>query len=152
MSERVPPAPAWSYGPVTRTDIVRYQGASGDFNPIHHDDAVAQRVGYATAFAPGMLQAGLLASYASLWLGGRGLRGFAVRFREQVWPGDVLDFSGEVTGVEATEDGEVATVALECRRQTGAAVVTAVARFALDHGRPAHDDVPAASARKDADR
>jgi acyl dehydratase len=33
------------YGPLTRTDFVRYQGASGDFNPIHHDDEFAQSAG-----------------------------------------------------------------------------------------------------------
>ena len=32
---------AREYGPITRTDMVRYQGASGDFNPIHHDTAFA---------------------------------------------------------------------------------------------------------------
>src|SRR5205823_876970 len=36
------------FGPLTRTDFVRYQGASGDFNPIHHDDDFAQSAGYPT--------------------------------------------------------------------------------------------------------
>ena len=48
------------YGPLTRTDFVRYQGASGDFNPIHHDDEFAQSAGYPTVFSVGMLQAGIL--------------------------------------------------------------------------------------------
>jgi acyl dehydratase len=34
------------FGPITRTDIVRYQGASGDFNPIHHDDDFAKSAGF----------------------------------------------------------------------------------------------------------
>ena len=37
---------AREYGPITRTDIVRYQGASGDFNPIHHDEEFAKSAGY----------------------------------------------------------------------------------------------------------
>ena len=50
------------YGPLTLTDFVRYQGASGDFNPIHHDDEFAQSAGYPSAFSVGMLQAGILAT------------------------------------------------------------------------------------------
>jgi acyl dehydratase len=130
---------------VTRTDIVQYQGASGDFNPIHHDDAVAQDAGYPTAFSAGMFQAGLLASYASGWLGARNLRGYRMRFQEQVWPGDRLHFAGTVT--EVTEDGDAVhvTVALECRRQTGAAAVTAVARFEIDPQAGAPMEAPTAS-------
>lgn len=129
MTWTVPPAPAWTFGPVTRTDIVRYQGASGDFNPIHHDDTFAQRAGYPTVFSAGMFQAGLLASYASRWLGARNLRGYRMRFREQVWPGDTLEFVGTVTEIHESVDVLHALVALECRRQSGAAAITAVARF-----------------------
>ena len=64
------------YGPLTRTDFVRYQGASGDFNPIHHDDEFAQSAGYPTVFSVGMLQAGILASYATDWLGAHNVRRF----------------------------------------------------------------------------
>ena len=44
--------------PLTVTDFVRYQGASGDMNPIHHDTAFARQAGYPGPFAVGMLQAG----------------------------------------------------------------------------------------------
>ena len=53
------------YGPLTRTDFVRYQGASGDFNPIHHDEEFAKAAGYPTVFSVGMLQAGILAGFAT---------------------------------------------------------------------------------------
>jgi acyl dehydratase len=49
--------------PLTVTDFVRYQGASGDMNPIHHDTEFARRSGFPTPFAVGMLQAGVLATY-----------------------------------------------------------------------------------------
>ena len=93
-------APPREYGPITRTDIVAYQGASGDFNPIHHDDEFAQSAGYPGAFSVGMLQAGILASYVTDWLGARNVRTFGVQFREQVWPGDQLVCSGQVVGRE----------------------------------------------------
>lgn len=131
MSRVLPPAPTWTFGPVTRTDIVRYQGASGDFNPIHHDDGFAQAAGYPGAFSAGMFQAGLLASYASTWLGAKNLRTYRVRFREQVWPGDTLHFSGSITQLGDDPDAIRALVALECRRQTGAPAVTATARFEI---------------------
>src|SRR5690349_4035521 len=77
-------APGRNFGPISRTDIVRYQGASGDFNPIHHDDEFAQSAGYPTVFSVGMLQAGFLATYVSDWFGPAQVRRFAVQFKEQV--------------------------------------------------------------------
>ncbi len=76
----------WTVGPVTRTDFVRYQGASGDMNPIHHDQTYAEAAGYKSPFSVGMFQAGLLATYATDWLGAENVRSFRVRFLEQVWP------------------------------------------------------------------
>jgi acyl dehydratase len=45
LTEGTSPAPM-TIGPVTRTDFVRYQGASGDMNPIHHDETFARAAGY----------------------------------------------------------------------------------------------------------
>ncbi len=81
-------AEPWTFGPITQSDIVRYAGASGDFNPIHHDDQYAKAAGFPGVFSIGMLQAGLLASFAAQWLGEENVRRFQVRFKEQVWPGD----------------------------------------------------------------
>src|SRR5580693_5058985 len=82
--------PPRTFGPLTRTDFVRYQGASGDFNPIHHDEEFARSAGFETVFSVGMLQAGLLATYCTDLLGAANVRRFKVQFREQVWPGDEL--------------------------------------------------------------
>jgi 3-hydroxybutyryl-CoA dehydratase len=81
-------------GPVTRTQIVRFAGAGGDFNPIHHDEEFARRAGQPTVFAMGQLQAAMLANLAADWLGSRRLRTFAVRFAAKVWPGDELILTG----------------------------------------------------------
>ena len=62
------------FGPLTRTDFVRYQGASGDFNPIHHDEEYAKSAGFPTVFSVGMLQAGILATYVTDWLGAANVR------------------------------------------------------------------------------
>ncbi len=82
--------------PATRTDFVRYQGASGDMNPIHHDEGFAQASGFPTVFAVGMLQAGILGTYLADLFGADNVRRFTVRFQEQAWPGDVITYGGQV--------------------------------------------------------
>ena len=120
-------APTRRFGPLTRTDIVRYVGASGDFNALHHDDEAARAAGFPTLFSAGMFQAGLLATFAVDWLGAERIRRFRTRFSEQVWPGDELTCEGVVTAVE----GHRVTVELTCTRQTGGVAITASADFVL---------------------
>jgi acyl dehydratase len=79
--------PSRTFGPVTMTDIVRYQGASGDMNPMHHDDALARTAGYPEAFGVGMLNAGYLATYCTDMFGTDTVRRFRTRFRGLVWRG-----------------------------------------------------------------
>jgi acyl dehydratase len=124
-------APARTFGPISRTDIVRYAGASGDFNPIHHDEGFATAAGFPTVFSVGMLQAGLLATYATDWLGARNIRRYSIRFSEQVWPGDELTCSGRISQVRAAASGTEVEVDLVCTRQTGATAITAQAVFVL---------------------
>ena len=126
--------PAQSFGPITRTDIVRYAGASGDFNPIHHDQTYAVDAGFPTVFSIGMFQAGLLSTYVTNWLGAANLRRFAVRFKEQVWPDDMLTCSGTVTQVDPTASGVMVEVELTCTRQTGGQAVMGSATFLLAEG------------------
>ncbi|MFF0816839.1 MaoC/PaaZ C-terminal domain-containing protein [Rhodococcus sp. NPDC003318] len=54
---------------VTREDLVRYAGASGDTNPIHYNDAVAAAVGLPGVLAHGMLTAGLALQVVVDWIG-----------------------------------------------------------------------------------
>jgi acyl dehydratase len=116
-------------GPVSRTDIVRYAGASGDFHPLHHDAGFARAAGFPDVFAMGMLQAGILSAFAADWLGAERIRSFSVRFREQVWPGDTLTCCGQISRREPGPDGEVLVVDLACTRQTGSVAVTGTATF-----------------------
>ena len=102
------------FGPLERADIVRYAGASGDFNPIHVDETYARRSGAPTVFAMGMLPAGYLAHALSDWFGGpHHLRGYKVRFTTRVWPGDELVCTGRVESIE----GRLILVLLEARRR-----------------------------------
>jgi acyl dehydratase len=97
---------------LTRTDLVRYAGASGDFNPIHHDEEFARMAGNPTVFGHGMLTAGFVARCITDFVGAENLRRYKVRFATRVWPGDTITCAGRVTrrydeGGEARIDGEV---------------------------------------------
>ncbi len=118
--------------PLTITDFVRYQGASGDMNPIHHDQSFAQSAGYPQPFAVGMLQAGIMATYATDWLGAGRIRRFKVQFREQAWPGDVLTYTGTVVDVRDEDGQTLADVELACTRQTGGVHLKGWATFVVD--------------------
>ena len=101
-------------GPLERVDIVRYAGASGDFNPIHTDEGYARATGAPTVFAMGMLPAGYLAHAVADWFGGsQNLRRLKVRFTTRVWPGDEIACTGRVVAIE---DGLV-KVTMEARRR-----------------------------------
>jgi acyl dehydratase len=125
-------APPRTFPPLTRTDFVRYQGASGDFNPVHHDEVFAKQAGFPTVFSVGMLQAGMLATYLTDWLGVEELRRFKVRFVEQVWPGDELTCSATVVDVSAEPGGgDRVTLDITALRQTGTPALTGEAEFVL---------------------
>ena len=112
-----------------RAMIVRYAGASGDFNPIHYDDDVAQSAGFPSVFSQGMLQAALLATCATNWLGTCGVRRFKVRFANQVWPGDAVTCGGEVIEVGRVRGATTIRLALVASRHNGDVVATAEAEF-----------------------
>jgi acyl dehydratase len=124
-----PPAPL-VIGPLTRTDLVRYQGASGDFNPIHHDEAFATAAGLPQPLSLGMLQAGMLATWATDWLGAEHIRGFRVRFAERVFPGDTVTCSGRIVRSSVDDAGQARVdLELECTTQTGAVALRGWATF-----------------------
>jgi acyl dehydratase len=97
--------PPVSISNITRTHIVKYAGASGDFNPIHHDELYAIRAGYDRVFAMGMLSAGFLSHMVTDWLGDSNLRKFKVRFSALVWPGDTITCRGKISK-KFSEDGK----------------------------------------------
>ena len=84
---------------LTRTQIVMYAGASGDFHPVHHDEVVAQEMGYPSIFAHGMLTMGLSGRVLTDVVGDEGLLRYGARMVAQVWPGDVLTTTVTVESV-----------------------------------------------------
>ncbi len=90
---------------VTRADLVRYAGASGDFNVIHWNERVAREVGLPGVIAHGMLTAGLAARAVTAWAGDPGaVVDYQVRFSRPVVVPDDED------GAELTVRGRVAAL------------------------------------------
>lgn len=133
VGTRLPPR---TFGPLTRTDFVRYQGAAGDFNPIHHDEQFARAAGFETVFSVGMLQAGLLATYLTDLLGPANVRRFKVQFREQVWPGDRLVAAATVTQVYEADEEPRVDLDISMTREGGGPAVTGIATFATEELEP----------------
>jgi len=76
--------------PVSRLDLIKYAGASGDFNPIHTIDADAERAGLPGIIAHGMWTMGNLAKLFTPHLGEGFIRDYAIRFKGMVFLGDVV--------------------------------------------------------------
>jgi len=114
---------------LTRTQIVQYAGASGDFNPVHTDEVFAREVaGYPTIFAHGMLTMGMTGRMLTDYVGDGRLTKFGARFTSQVWPGDTLDATVTVTAVgDKRVEMAVSTV-----NQDGVEVLKATAEARVD--------------------
>jgi acyl dehydratase len=99
---------------VTRADLVRYAGASGDFNPIHWSDRVAAGVGLPGVIAHGMLTMALAGRLVTQWAGDpAAVRSYGVRFtRPVVVPDDDEGALVEISGKVRDVTGGVATVAI----------------------------------------
>jgi acyl dehydratase len=94
---------------LTRTDLVMYAGASGDFNPMHTDEVAAKAAGLPSVFGHGMFSAGLLATAITNYVGVGNLASYRMRFTKQTWPGEVL-----ATIVSVTEKRPGNEIVLEC--------------------------------------
>ena len=117
---------------LSRTQIVQYAGASGDFNPIHHDETFATKAaGYPSVFAHGMLTMGLTGRLLTDWLGDGVLKEYGVRFVKQVWPGDTLTARGTVKSIETEDDAGTVQIEIVTTNQKGEPVVMGSAVAAL---------------------
>jgi acyl dehydratase len=97
---------------LSRTDLVQYAGASGDFNPMHHDETKAQAAGLPSVFGHGMFTMGLLGTALTDYVGVGNLRLYKVRFTKQTWPDEQL-ITKITVAKKYEQDGEH-RVDLEC--------------------------------------
>ena len=86
---------------IERMDLVRYAGASGDFNPIHWNDEVARAVGLPGVIAHGMYSMGVATRMITGWAGDpAAIKRLKVRFSNMIEPGQTLTAKGEVAEVD----------------------------------------------------
>jgi acyl dehydratase len=104
---------------LTRTDLVKYAGASGDFNPMHTDEVAAKAAGLPSVFGHGMFSMGLLGRAVTDWAGAGNLKTYGVRFTKQTWPGETLNTRIVVTGKEQTDEGNIVIAELTLLNQDG---------------------------------
>src|SRR5215831_12811011 len=102
---------------VTRADLIRYAGASGDFNPIHWSDRIATAVSLPGVIAHGMYTMALAGRAVCAWTGEPGLVEYGVRFtRPVVVPDDdegaLVEITGKVRAV--TDDGAEIDLTVTC--------------------------------------
>jgi acyl dehydratase len=119
-------APPFSHT-LTRTDLVVYAGASGDFNPMHTDEVAAKAAGLPSVFGHGMFTAGLLAKAITDYVGVGNLRNYKVRFTKQTWPDEVLTTKVVVTGKREENGEKLIDLACEVTNQDGEVKVSGTA-------------------------
>ena len=114
---------------LTRTQLVQYAGASGDYNPLHTDEVYATQVaGYPTVFAHGMLTMAMTGRVVTDLFGADKVTRFGARFVSQVWPGDTLTVTATVGDV----GGGTAELALSTTNQKGEEVLSGYATALVD--------------------
>lgn len=118
---------------ISRTQIVMYAGASGDYNPLHSDEVyVTQVAGYPTVFAHGMLSMGATGKILTDWVGNGRLTNYGVRFVNQVWPGDSLTATATVDAIREEGGRRYADFTVVTVNQDDKPVVTGTATALLD--------------------
>ena len=117
--------PAWEAGdeletrilpPVTRLQLIKYAGASGDFNPIHTIDEAAEEAGLPGVIAHGMLTLATVGLLFSPYLEYGYVKTLHARFSGMVFVGDEVAIGGHVTGSEENEEGRLHAFEVYARR------------------------------------
>ena len=118
---------------LTRTQIVQYAGASGDYNPIHTDEVYTTKVaGYPSVFAHGMLTMGMTGKMLTNYVGDGRLTKFGVRFTKQVWPGDSLTAKTTVDAIRQEGEQYFVDLSLSTVNQAGEEVLSGYASARID--------------------
>ena len=113
---------------LTRTQLVMYSGASGDYNPIHTDELYTREAaGYPGVFAHGMLTMGMTGRAVTNLAGAENLRKFGVRFTSQVWPGDTLTATTRVEAIREEGGERFVDFSVTTTNQKGETVLTGTA-------------------------
>ena len=118
---------------LTRTQLVQYAGASGDYNPVHTDELFTTTVaGYPSVFAHGMCTMGMTGKMITNYVGDGRLTKYGVRFTRQVWPGDTLTAKATVEAVRQEGGQIVVDLTVSTVNQDGQEVLSGYASARID--------------------
>jgi acyl dehydratase len=119
--------------PLSHLQLVRYAGASGDFNPLHTDPKIGELIGVGGIIGHGMLTMGFVGQMLSDYVGPAALRKFGVRFKGMTHLDDVISCTGTITEKYET-DGEARIAGkVQAADQNGEVKVAGTFVAALPH-------------------
>lgn len=118
---------------LSRTQIVQYAGASGDYNPLHSDEIFTTQVAkYPSVFAHGMLSMGMTGKMLTNWVGDGRLKSFGVRFTSQVFPGATLTAKATVTAIREEDGDKIVDLDVSTTDEAGTEVIKGTASAVVD--------------------
>jgi acyl dehydratase len=118
---------------LSRTQIVQYAGASGDYNPLHSDEIFTTEIaGYPSVFAHGMLSMGMTGRMLTNYVGDGRLTYYGVRFTSQVFPGATLTAKATVTEIREENGDTIADIEVSTTDSEGVEVIKGKASAKLD--------------------
>ncbi len=118
---------------LSRTQIVQYAGASGDYNPLHSDELFTTKIAkYPSVFAHGMLSMGMTGRMLTNYVGDGRLKSYGVRFTSQVFPGATLTATATITGIREDNGEQIADIAVSTKDEAGTEVIKGQASARLD--------------------
>jgi len=123
--------PQLTKGPLRKIQLVRYAGASRDFNPIHVIEEPARQAGLGGVIAHGMLTMAFVGQMLTDWAGVDRLRRFGVRFSAMVRPADVITCKGAVIDKCAQDGDQLITCEVWAENTRGEKVVQGNAVLSL---------------------
>ncbi|EMY76771.1 MaoC-like protein [Leptospira weilii serovar Ranarum str. ICFT] len=104
---------------ITHANLVRYAGASGDFNPIHNDPDFARKTGLDGTIAHGMYVMAQLGKLCTSWVDQKQIKEFGVTFKNMTKPGQKLTCTGKVKRKKEENGEKLITVSLEVVDDSG---------------------------------
>ena len=111
--------PDFTKKPITKVQLVKYAGASGDFNPLHFDEEYAKKRGLKKLIAHGMLSMGFLSEYVESIFGVGKIKKLQVNFKSMVFIGEEITCSGKINSLDTEEGREYASCTIEAKNKEG---------------------------------
>jgi acyl dehydratase len=116
---------------ITLEQLVKYAGASGDFNPLHYEEAVSKKAGFEQLIAQGALIMGFVGQALTGWVDNKYLRMMKVRFVKPTYLGDSITVKGEVVEIKDNSKEKIVVSELVAMDQNGDKKITGMFEVSL---------------------